>query len=163
MSGPGPAGVTICLWEYTRKVVSSSPKKLPQLYWVVHGKVQLEHRSHIVKVGVEATCQHFKSWCILKEMTKVTSPFRTMPQEPWHPGKGAKPDGVIQLNCRKVHTHASYKTTRTRENFSNQGTKMILLSDNPWLLANKSKGFGNKIRNIRNNLCLCKHSEIYFV
>ena len=29
--------------------------------------------------------------------------------------KGAKPDCVIQLNCGKVHTHASYETTRTGE------------------------------------------------
>ena len=29
-------------------------------------------------------------------------------QEPWHPGEGARPDCVIQLNCGKVHTHASF-------------------------------------------------------
>ena len=45
--------------------------------------------------------------------------------------KDAKPDRVIQLNCGKVHTHASYKTTRTWENFNNRGKKMILLSDKP--------------------------------
>ena len=43
--------------------------------------------------------------------------------------KGAEPDYIIQLNCREVRTHASYKAIRTRENFNNQGTKMILLSD----------------------------------
>ena len=43
--------------------------------------------------------------------------------------KGAEPDRVIQLNCGEVRTHASYKITRTWENFNNQGTKMILLSD----------------------------------
>ena len=49
----------------------------------------------------------------------------TMPQEPCHrnPGKGAKPDHVIQVNCGELRTHASYKTTRTRENFNNRGTK----------------------------------------
>ena len=36
---------------------------------------------------------------------------------------------VIQLNCREVLTHVSYKTPRTWENFNNQGTKMILLLD----------------------------------
>ena len=47
-----------------------------------------------------------------------------MPQEPRHPGKGA--NLVIQLNCGKGWcTHASYKTTRTWENFKNQETKMI--------------------------------------
>ena len=50
-------------------------------------------------------------------------------RHPWQPGKGAKLDRVIQLNCGEVRTHASYKTTRTWENFNNRGTKMILLSD----------------------------------
>ena len=59
----------------------------------------------------------------------MVGPFGTMPQEPRHPGKGAKPDHVVQLDCREVCTHANYKTTRTWENFNNRGTKMILLSD----------------------------------
>ena len=63
------------------------------------------------------------------ETTETTGPFGTMPHEPWHPGKDANPDHVIQLNCGEVRTHASYKATRTWENFSNPGTKMILLSD----------------------------------
>ena len=25
--------------------------------------------------------------------------FGTMPLEPWHPGKDAKPDRIVQLNC----------------------------------------------------------------
>ena len=28
-----------------------------------------------------------------------------MPQEPWHPRKGAKPDPVILLNDEEVHTY----------------------------------------------------------
>ena len=54
-----------------------------------------------------------------------------MPQEPWHPGKDAKSDRIIQLNCREVHTHASYKTTRTWElqQLRNKLYKMNLLSD----------------------------------
>ena len=65
----------------------------------------------------------------LKETTKLAGPFGTMPQEPRHPGKDAKPDRVIQLKCREGCTYASYKATRTWENFNNQGAKMILLSD----------------------------------
>ena len=38
--------------------------------------------------------------------------------EPLHPGKVAKLDGIFQLNCKEVHTHASYKTTRTWENLN---------------------------------------------
>ena len=52
------------------------------------------------------------SRCILKETTKSLGVFGTMPQEPWHLGKGAKPDRVIQLNCREVFTHASYKNNQ---------------------------------------------------
>ena len=37
--------------------------------------------------------------------------------------KGAELDHVIQVNNRKVRTHASFKTTRTWENFKNQGEK----------------------------------------
>ena len=78
-----------------------------------------------------------------------------MPQEPWHPEKGAKLNRIIQLNCREVCTHASYKTTRTWENFNNQGTKKILLSDELWLIANNSKNFVNKSEPvIKNNLGL---------
>ena len=68
-------------------------------------------------------------------------PLGTIPQEPWHPGKGAKPDRVIQLNCGEVCIHESYKATRTWENFNNQGAKMILLSDKLWSIVNNSKSF----------------------
>ena len=93
---------------------------------------------------------------IMKQMTKPVCPFGTMPQESWHPGKGAKPDHVIELNCGELHTHI----TRTWNNFSNQGTKKVLLSDELRLIANNSKSFAignNSI--IRNNLGLSKCSE----
>ena len=72
--------------------------------------------------------------------------FGTMPQEPWRPGMGAKLDCIIQLNCREVHTHVNYKTTRTWENFNNQGTKMTLLSYELWLISNNSRSFTNRSR-----------------
>ena len=62
-------------------------------------------------------------------MIEPAGPFGTLQKEPWHPGKGAKPDRIIQLNYGEVHTYASYKTIRTWENFNKQGPKMILLSD----------------------------------
>ena len=70
-SGPeeSAAGVTQYLFEKTPKIV------------VVQGRVQLEHSSHIVNVGVEATFLHFNPWPILKETTEPTSPFGTMSQE----------------------------------------------------------------------------------
>ena len=46
-SGPG---------ESTAWVAASSSQKLLQLYLVVQERTQLEHSSHIAKVGVEATC-----------------------------------------------------------------------------------------------------------
>ena len=131
-----------------------------QLYLVVQGRAQFEHSSDIVKVGVKVTYLHFKPWHILKKMTKPTGLFGTMPQEPWHHEKDAKPDHVIQLNCRWVCTYTSYKTTRTWENFNNQETKMILLSDELWSIANNSKSFANKSKSIlRNNLSLYKCSN----
>ena len=63
-------------WCYIVSVFENVPKNL-----VVQGRVQLEH-SHIVNVGVEATCLHFNHWCILKGMTELAGPFGTMPQEP---------------------------------------------------------------------------------
>ena len=83
-----------------------------------------------------------------------------MPQEPWHPGNCATPKRVILINSREVYTNASYKTTRTWENFNNQETKIILLSDELWLTANNSKGFVNESKPMIRNLGLCKRSEI---
>ena len=106
------------------------------------------------------TSLHFSPWHILKETTDLAGPFGTMPQELWHPEKDTKPDCVIQLNCGEVHTHASYKATRTWENFNNRGTKMILLSDELWLIANNSQRFANGSKSIiRNNWGLYKHSD----
>ena len=91
-------------------------------------------------------------------------PFGTIPQEPWHPEKGAKPDYIIQHNWKEICLHASYKTTRTCKNFNNRGTKMILLSNELWLIANNSKSFVNRSKSIiRNNLGLPKYSEIYLI
>ena len=54
------------------------------------------------------------------------------------------------------------RTTRTLENFNNQGTKMILLSEKPWLIANNSKNLANRSKSIiKNNLGLCTRSEIW--
>ena len=139
-------------------VFQNWPKNL-----VVQGRVQLVHCSHIVTVSVETTSLHFNPWHILKETTKPGVPFGIMPEKPWHSCKSAKPDH-IQLNCREVRTHASYKTTRTWENFNRQGTKMIFLSVELWLIANNSNSFENGSKSIiRNNLDSCKHSEIYFI
>ena len=100
----------------------------------------------------------------LKETTKPAGPFGTMSHKPWYSGKGAKPDCIIQLSCREVHTHASFKTIRTWKKFNIRGTKMSLLLDKLWLTANNSKSFANRSKSvIRRNLNLCKHSEIYLI
>ena len=41
-----------------------------------------------LKVGINATCKHFKSWLILKDMAELAVPFGTISQWPWHPSKG---------------------------------------------------------------------------
>ena len=61
-----------------------------------------------------------------------------MPQESWHPGKGAKPD-PIQL--REVPNYVICKTTRTLESLNNRGTKMSLFLDELWLIVNNSANF----------------------
>ena len=49
-------------------------------------------------------------------------------------------------------------------NFNNRGAKTILLSEKLLLIANNSKNFVNGSKSIiRNNLGLCKRSEIYFI
>ena len=42
-----------CCWHYVVSIFENT-----QTYLVVQRRVQLEHSSHIVKVGVEATCVH---------------------------------------------------------------------------------------------------------
>ena len=56
---------------------------------------------------------------MLKETIELADSFVTMSQEPQHPGKVARLDCVIQLTVGELYTHASYKTTRTWENFNN--------------------------------------------
>ena len=59
---------------------------------------------------------------------QTDKPFGTIPQKPWHPGRGAKPDCIIHLNCREVCIHASHKTIRKWESFNNRGTNMVFLT-----------------------------------
>ena len=70
-----------------------------------------------------------------------------------------------KLPNRRAHLESwhpeSYKTNRTWENFNNWGTKMILLSDQVWLIANNAQRFANSSKSIINNLSFCKHPEIY--
>ena len=112
-------------WRYVVSVFENTPKNL-----VVQGRAQLEHSSHIVKVGVEATSLRFNPWRIWKETTE----------------------------------RGGSKTTRTRENFNNRGTKISLSSDELWLIANNYKSLvsGGKSIMIK-NLGLCKRSEIYLI
>ena len=55
----------------------------------------------MVKVGAKTTCLHFNPWRTLKKTTEPVGIFGTMSQEPWHPGKGAKPDCIIQSTAGK--------------------------------------------------------------
>ena len=84
-----------------------------------------------------------------------------MPEEPWHPRKGAKSDQVMQLNCLEVIKQPEHKRTWTTEEqnwFSfqkNYKSKQI---------ANNSKSFANRSKSIKqNNLGLFKYSEIYLI
>ena len=64
---------------------------------------------------------------------------------------------MIHVDRGEVRTHASWKRNKKWENFNSQGTKMSLLSDKLWLIANNSKSFPNgNISILRSNLGLCK-------
>ena len=76
--------------------------------------------------------------------------------------KGCETGSHYPVNCGEVHTHASYKTTRTWENFNKYETKMILVSDELCQSHNNSQSFANGSKSmIRNNVVLCHHAEIY--
>ena len=99
-------------WSYLVSAFKNTPTNIK-----IQEREQLKHSSHINKVGVQAICLLFNP----------LHTFGTMPQEPWHPEEDDNLHCVIQLNCRKVCTHPSYKTTKALENFNNQRTNMILL------------------------------------
>ena len=131
-----------------------------QLYLVVHGRAQLQHSSHFVTL--------LRS--VLRLHANTSSPdlyWRKWPNRQAHLELCySKPDilkrvpnQIVLSNsiAGEVHTYASYKTTRTWENFNNKGTKIFLLSDQLWLIANNFKSFANMSKSlIKNNLGLCK-------
>ena len=133
-----------------------------QLYLLVQGRAQLEHCSPIGSVlmlhgNTSSPDVYWGKW--LNQQAHLELCHRNPNIQ-----RGAKLDCVIQLNCKEVHAHASYETTRTWENFNNQGTKIILFSDKQWLIANNSNSFAIRSTSIiRSNLALCKHSQIYLI
>ena len=132
-------GFTYQSRKYIWKVALSSPKKLLQFYLVGQGRAQLEHSSHIVKVGVEATCWHFKPDIYWRKQPNWWAHLELCHRNPDILER--VPNQIALSSCGEVCTHASYKTTRTWENFNNWGTKIILFPDELWLSASKSKSF----------------------
>ena len=55
-----PLGFMYVPENTSEKLVLKSIVSLTRLYKVIQGRVQPKHNNHIVKVGVEATCKHFK-------------------------------------------------------------------------------------------------------
>ena len=92
----------------------------------------------------------------------TTIPFGNIPQKCWQPGKDATPDQIIQstvVKCAPMQV-----VNQSMGQLQQQGTKMSLLSDELWLITNNSKSFANRGKSIiRNDLGLCKHSEIYLI
>ena len=62
--------------------------------------------------------QTLQALTYIEGINQTSGPIWNYAKEPWHPGKGVKPDRFILPNCGVVCTHASYKTTRTWENFN---------------------------------------------
>ena len=134
-----------CCWSCIVSVFENKPKNL-----VVQGRVQLEHSSHIVKVDVEATRLHFNCYW-RKCQTHLELCDRNL-------------DILERMLNQIVLFSSSYKATWTRANFNSWGAKMILLSDELWLLDNNSKSFANRNKSlIRNSLGLFKDSKINLI
>ena len=137
---------------------------MPQIYLVVQGKAPFEHSNHIVKVDVETTCLHFKPWCILKKQSKRQDHLELCHRNPDILERVLNQIAISNSTEWGVHTHASYKTTRTWEKFNHWGKNMILLSDQLWSIANNSNSFANRGKSIiRNDLGLYKLSDIYLI
>ena len=84
-----------------------------------------------------------------------------MPQEPWHPRKGAKPDRVIQSTAGKC---ASMQVINQPEHGRTSTIDEEKWSSQLWSIANNSKSFANGSKSIlRNNLGLYKLSDIYLI
>ena len=106
---------------------------------VVQGRMQLECNSHI----------------LLKEVTKGTKPIWKAHLEL----NGIALSNSIARKCTPMQVKKQPEHGRTSVT---KEQKMILLSDELWLIVNNSKSFANRsMLIIRNNLGLCKHSEIY--
>ena len=87
------------------------------------------------------------NWWAHLELCHLTSCLRyeTRPHYPTQLGGSVHP-----CKLKKQPKHGGTSTT---------GTKMTLISDKLWLIANNSKSFANRSKSIRrNNLGLCKHS-----
>ena len=51
-------------------------------------RTQWEHRNHVFKTGINASCGHFTLWRILKDTNKPAGPFGTMAWWSWYSNKG---------------------------------------------------------------------------
>ena len=69
----------ISIYENSPKKLQHLPSLSPEVcrsfFLMAQGRMQLEHSSHVVKVGGKITCQDFKSWHILKETTEPADPL----------------------------------------------------------------------------------------
>ena len=112
----------------TRKILNFCfPRKPWFAYFSFFTNVQNNEREHyngfenavgvnlvIVSVSIDDTYKHFKPWHVLNDLEyRLTGPFWTMSQEPWHLQRGETQcwtSPVILVNYREVHTSASWMT-----------------------------------------------------
>ena len=135
---------------------------MPQRYLVVQGRAQLEHSSHIVKVGVEAntssTDVYWKKWLNWQIHLELCH------RNPEILKRVLNWIALSNSTAMKCAPMQVITKNRTWENFNSRETKMTLLSDEIWLIANNFKSFANGSKLIiRNNIGLCKHPEIYLI
>ena len=161
--GPGEStvGVTVSIYvesiylstEYTWKVAACCPLpplKILTILLSISSGVQLSivvtwlrlvSRLHANTSSPDLYCRKRPNWHAYLELCLRNPDIQMLNQMALINSTTGKCEQVIK---QVLKTHASYNTTRTSwENINNWGTKMILLSDELWLIANNSKSFPN--------------------
>ena len=129
------------LWEFERNCAFTSKKHhnifkiFSQISKFVRNAVEV-HISHIKLVSVlhsntSISGMYWRTW--LSQQTYLELCHR-IPHTLGSATHIAKPDWVIQLNCRYLCTHASSEIANTWESFKHQGIKLFLLSNKLWFM-----------------------------
>ena len=148
-----------------RTLISPKTVSHHQLHSVVEGRAQIGHSSYIVKVSV------------LRLHSNTSNPgvyWRNRPNQWAHLQLCHRNSDILEEcwtgsryptqlqgglhSCKFIKQPEHGRTSTTKDQ------KSPPLSDKLWLIANNCKSFANRSKSIiRNNLGLCKRSEMYLI